>query len=184
MEIPNICNDTSNSIFIKLWHKSHANKQRKEKNPDEEISYVTNIGNKKKELKVDARKALIASLILLALSASLSLKNSKTSIQEPQIQWADRRNGSDTEAIAKMTYIIVPEKEVTEEYIKDWYKKVQALDSDYDVIIYEETKNDNPSKGVYAITDMVLKDVDLIKENDGSYSYTGVEEGKTVDINK
>ena len=100
----------------------------------------------------------------------------------PEIQWAERMNGSNTEVIAKMTYIIVPEKDVTEDYIKEWYKQVKDLDSDYDVIIYEETKNDNPCKGVYTSGGLVLKDTNLQKEDDGSYSTIETEGEKIIDI--
>ncbi|WP_296113018.1 hypothetical protein [uncultured Anaerococcus sp.] len=159
------------------------NKQRKE-NPDQKISYVTNIGNKKNELILDVRKAFAISVIILAISASLGIKskNKVETTKDPEIQWAERMNGSNTEVIAKMTYIIVPEKEVTDDYIKEWYKKVQDLDSTYDIIIYEETKNDNPCKGVYASGKLVLKDTNLEKEDDGSYSTIETAGEKTINI--
>lgn len=49
------------------------NKERKE-NPDQQISYVTNIGNEKNKLIFDVRKAFAISIIILAISANFSTK--------------------------------------------------------------------------------------------------------------
>lgn len=172
------------SYIVKLLK---IQKEKKE-NLDKNISYKTYISNARKDLLFDIRKVVIISIMIFAVSASLAIKNSNKNkvetTKDPEIQWAERMNGSNTEVIAKMTYIIVPEKEVTEDYIKDWFKEVQELDSDYDIIIYEETKNENPSKGVYAISNMILKDIELTKEDDGSYSYSGGEDEKQIDIPK
>lgn len=160
--------------------------KKKKENPDKNISYKTYISNARKDLLFDIRKVVVISIMIFAVSASLaakkSNKNQAKNTKDPEIQWSERMNGSNTEVVAKMTYIIVPENDVTDEYIKEWYKKVKNLDSDYDIIIYEETKNDNLRKGVYALGDMVLKDIELTKEDDGSYSYSGVEEGKQIKV--
>lgn len=50
------------------------NKEKK-KNPNQEISYLTNISNKKNSLKIDVRKAFTISVIILAVSASFSMKS-------------------------------------------------------------------------------------------------------------
>ena len=170
------------SYIVKLLK---IQKEKKE-NPDKNISYKTYISNTRKDLLFDIRKVVVISIMIFAVSASLaakkSNKNQAKNTKEPEIQWAERMNGSNTEVIAKMTYIVVPEKDVTDEYIKEWYKKVQDLDSTYDIIIYEETKNDNPCKGVYASGKLVLKDTNLEKEDDGSYSTIETADEKTINI--
>ena len=59
------------------------NKQRKE-NPDQKMSYVTNIGNEKNELIFDVRKAFAIAVIILAVSTSFSTKAKTKQLNQNQ----------------------------------------------------------------------------------------------------
>lgn len=61
------------------------NKQRKEK-PDQKISYVTNIGNKKNELMFDVRKAFAIAVIILGITASLSTKAENKAVEPANVE--------------------------------------------------------------------------------------------------
>lgn len=86
------------------------------------------------------------------------------------IKIVDVMNGSGTESIGQMSYKVVPEAEATDEYLEEWANEVKSLEHNWDVLIYEETLNDENPKGAYYSSNMIEKGVFFTKDEDGSYS--------------
>ena len=84
------------------------------------------------------------------------------------IEIVDVVNGSGTESIGQMSYKLVPE--ATDKYLKEWANEVKPLEHNWDVLIYEETLNDENPKGAYYSSNIIEKGVFFTKDEDGSYS--------------
>ena len=79
-------------------------------------------------------------------------------------------NGSNTEVIGQMSQLKMPQSEVTDEFIKEWYKQVTPLKNNYDLIIYEDTINGDNAMGVsIASENLVYKNIGLTQDAEGIY---------------
>lgn len=100
--------------------------KEKKEHPDQKISYVTNIGNKKNELVFDVRKAFAVSIIILALSASFSSKaKSKNKPTTPE-----RAKIEEKQEVTKKEIKEEPKKEVKEEPKKEVKEEKQQLSNE------------------------------------------------------
>lgn len=105
---------------------------------------------------------------MLILTACNSKESKETSNDDIEI--VDVMNGSGTESIGQMSYRVFPEAEPTDEYLKEWANEVKPLGHNWDVLIYEETLNDENPKGAYDSSNIIEKGVFFTKDEDGSYS--------------
>lgn len=96
--------------------------------------------------------------------------NESKGTSNDNIEIVDVMNGSGTESIGQMSYKVVPEAEATDEYLKEWANEVKPLEHNWDVLIYEETLNDENPKGAYDSSNIIEKGVFFTKDEDGSYS--------------
>ena len=112
------------------------------------------------------KKSLMFILLTLCLSILLiTCSNDSSGIEKVNLM-----NGSNTESIGYMTQVIVPEKDVNDEYINNWYKEIKDKGSNYDIIVYEESINGDKAKGCYRMSEgVVYKNVEFEKSSDGSY---------------
>lgn len=102
---------------------------------------------------------------------------------DPEIKTLDLMNGSGTESIGKVTQVIVPESDVTDEYINQWYNKIKDKGTNYDLIIYKESINGNSARGVYRMVDsLIYKGVGLEKTSDGTYMVDDMDNAKEIRI--
>lgn len=109
-------------------------------------------------------------VLFLALTLLFAFSLSACSSGDSGINEVNVMNGSNTESIGSMTQAIVPEKDVTDEYINNWYKQIKDKGSNYDIIVFEESINGDKAKGVYHMGGGVIyKNVEFEKSSDGSY---------------
>lgn len=110
------------------------------------------------------------SLLFLALTLCLAIALTACSSESSEVEKVNLMNGSNTESIGSMTQVIVPEKDVTDEYINNWYKEIKDKGSNYDIIVYKESINGDKAKGCYHMGEgVVYKNVEFEKSSDGSY---------------
>lgn len=112
------------------------------------------------------KKSLMFILLTLCFSILLiTCSNDSSGIEKVNLM-----NGSNTESIGYMTQVIVPEKDVNDEYINNWYKEIKDKGSNYDIIVYKESINGDKAKGCYHMGEgVVYKNVEFEKSSDGSY---------------
>lgn len=114
--------------------------------------------------------------LLLALTLVFAIALSACSSDGSGIEKVNLMNGSNTESIGFMTQVIVPEKDVTDEYINNWYKEIKDQGSNYDIIIFKESINGDKAKGDYhAGGGVVYKNVEFEKSSDGSYMVSNMD---------
>ncbi len=82
----------------------------------------------------------------------------------------DVKNGSGTEVIGKMSVSQVPKDEITEDALLDWcVNHIKANDLSYSIIRYDK----DVDHGVYGTGNQILTNVNIQKEADGTYTYSG-----------
>lgn len=82
----------------------------------------------------------------------------------------------------QMSVLTVPEAEITDEYIKTWYNKIQGLDNNYDIIISKESISGDKAKGVMNMAGLVTKNCEFTKADDGVYMMTNDSNAEVVDV--
>ena len=82
----------------------------------------------------------------------------------------------------QMSVLTLPESEITDEYIKTWYNKIQGLDNNYDIIISKESINGDKAKGVFNLSGLVTKNCEFTKDDDGVYMMTNDDNAEVVDV--
>lgn len=80
----------------------------------------------------------------------------------------------------QMSVLTLPEAEITDEYIKTWYSKIQGLNNNYDIIISKESVSGDKAKGVMNMSGLVTKNCEFTKGDDGVYVMTNDENGEIV----
>ncbi len=118
------------------------------------------------------KKSLMFILLTLCFSILLiTCSNDSSGIEKVNLM-----NGSNTESIGYMTQVIVPEKDVNDEYINNWYKEIKDKDSNYDIIVFKESINGDKAKGCYHMGGgVVYKNVEFEKSSDGSYAVSNMD---------
>lgn len=116
-------------------------------------------------------------ILLIFLLAILTACGSGDSVKKEGIYKnalvMDVKNGSGTEVIGKMSVSQVPKDEITEDALLDWcVNHIQANDLSYSIIRYDG----DVDHGVYGTSNMILTNVNIQKEADGTYSYVGYTE--------
>lgn len=106
-------------------------------------------------------------LTILALTLSLTACGSSNNKIEPNKVAIN--NGSGTEIIGHQSIIYVPEEEVTDDYIKQWYDVIKNEENDHDVIIFEEYRDHKVAKGIWASKYNIEKNDHLEIQDDGTY---------------
>lgn len=79
----------------------------------------------------------------------------------------DVMNGLGTEKIGEMSYTKMPKDEVTDEYLVDWQNDIKENDYNWGIIEY----SDDEYVGIYGSSTMILKNVFIRYEKDGTYTY-------------
>ena len=88
----------------------------------------------------------------------------------------------DGSVAGQMSVLTVPEAEITNEYIKTWYNKVQGLDNNYDIIISKESISGDKAKGVMSMAGLVTKNCEFTKADDGVYMLSNDDNQEVVDV--
>ena len=96
----------------------------------------------------------------------------------------DIKNGSGTETIGTMTVTREDEDKVTDEYIQEWYDAIKDKDSNYDVIIYNESDTNNQGKGVYYDGTKVWKGAEFVSGGDLVFTLDNLDNAQEIKINK
>lgn len=79
----------------------------------------------------------------------------------------DVMNGLGTEKIGEMSYTKMPKDEVTDQYLVDWQNDIKENDYNWGIIEY----SDDEYVGIYGNSTMILKNVFIRYEKDGTYTY-------------
>ena len=122
-------------------------------------------------------KKIITTLILI-----LALTSCGGNSIKPETK--DIKNGSGTETIGTMTVTREDEDKVTDEYIQEWYDAIKDKDSNYDVIIYNESDTNNQGKGVYNDGTTVWKGAEFVSGGDLVFTLDNLDNAQEVKINK
>lgn len=89
----------------------------------------------------------------------------------------DMLNGFGTEKIGKSSVTRISQSEVTDEFLQNWYNGIKELNTNYDIIVYQETLNSQEPRGVYHNGGIIYKDVPLIPDTPaGTYSLGDISE--------
>ncbi len=88
----------------------------------------------------------------------------------------------DGSVAGQMSVLIVPEAEITDDYIKTWYNKIKGLDNNYDIIISEESIDGDKAKGVMNMAGLVTKNCEFTKADDGVYMLSNDDNQEVVDV--
>lgn len=88
----------------------------------------------------------------------------------------------DGSVAGQMSVLTLPESEITDEYIKTWYNKIQGLDNNYDIIISQESIDGDKAKGVMNMAGLVTKNCEFTKGDDGVYMMTNDDNAEVVDV--
>lgn len=106
-------------------------------------------------------------LTIIALALTLTACGGSENKIEPKT--VSVTNGSGTEIIAHQSVIYVPEAEITEEYIQQWYEAIKNKDTNHDVIIAKEYKDYRQAPGIFHSGHNITKHQKLDLQDDGSY---------------
>lgn len=106
-------------------------------------------------------------MFLLFTSAGCSSEIKENHIYDKS-KIVDQMNGLGTKKVGTITVVEARSSECSDEAIVDWYLNYvkKNLDSHCHFIVYTDEKN----KGIYATESLIVKDVELLAENDGTYS--------------
>ena len=89
------------------------------------------------------------------------------------------------EKVGTMSVSIAQESQITDEYIKQWFEKVDKMNNDYDILLSSESMEDTQAHGVWRMGGgMVFKNVYFEKDENGVYAVSDSENSEYFDINK
>lgn len=86
----------------------------------------------------------------------------------------------DGSIVGQMSVLTIPEAEITDDYIKTWYSKIQGLNNNYDIIISKESVSGDKAKGVMNMSGLVTKNCEFTKGDDGVYVMTNDDNAEVV----
>lgn len=119
--------------------------------------------------------------ILTAIVLALTLTACGGNSIKPET--VDIKNGSGTETIGTMTITREDEDKVTDEYIKEWYNTIKDNESNYDVIIYNESNTNNQGKGIYYDGTSIWKDAEFELGSDLIFTLSSLDQATEMNIN-
>ena len=140
----------------------------KKKKIDESETSVVEKPKKKSKKKI----IIIVVAILALLSMCGKEKEPKADKDFKNAQIVDIMNGSKTDVVGQTSIIKMKSEDVTDEYLVNWSKNhLQPGKYNWGVIVYTD-KGDN-NLGVYGSGDLIITDVQLNHEEDGTYTQAG-----------
>lgn len=88
------------------------------------------------------------------------------------------------EKVGTMSVSIAQESQITDEYIKQWFEKVDKMNNSYDILISTESMEGDQAHGVWRMSGgMVFKNVYFEKDENGIYAVSNSGDSEYVDIN-
>lgn len=88
------------------------------------------------------------------------------------------------EKVGTMSVSIAQESQITDEYIKQWFEKVDKMDNSYDILISTESMEGDQAHGVWRMSGgMVFKNVYFEKDENGIYAVSNSDDSEYVDTN-
>lgn len=88
------------------------------------------------------------------------------------------------EKVGTMSVSIAQESQITDEYIKQWFEKVDKMNNSYDILISTESMEGDKAHGVWRMSGgMVFKNVYFEKDENGIYAVSNSGDSEYVDIN-
>lgn len=89
------------------------------------------------------------------------------------------------EKVGTMSVSIAQESQITDDYIKQWFEKVDKMDNSYDILISTESMEGDQAHGVWRMSGgMVFKNVYFEKDENGIYAVSNSGDSEYVDTNK
>ena len=86
------------------------------------------------------------------------------------------------EKVGTMSVSIAQESQITDEYIKQWFEKVDKMDNNYDILISAESMDGDQAHGVWRMSGgMVFKNVYFEKDENGIYTVSNSDDSEYVD---
>lgn len=86
------------------------------------------------------------------------------------------------EKVGTMSVSIAQESQITDEYIKQWFEKVDKMDHSYDILISAESMEGDQAHGVWRMSGgMVFKNVYFEKDENGIYAVANSDDSEYVD---
>lgn len=133
-------------------------------------SDVVDTSVKEKPEKGSKKNVGIGCLTIIIIALLLSMCGKGDDFKDAEI--IDIMNGANTKSVGKTSVIKAKSTDVDEDYLLKWNKKhVQPNKFNWAVIVYTDKGDDN--LGVYAADTMMLKDIRLSRQEDGSYMQNG-----------
>ncbi len=81
-----------------------------------------------------------------------------------------------------MSVSIAQESQITDEYIKQWFEKVDKMDNSYDILISTESMEGDQAHGVWRMAGgMVFKNVYFEKDENGIYAVSNSDDSEYLD---
>lgn len=88
------------------------------------------------------------------------------------------------EKVGTMSVSIAQESQITDEYIKQRFEKVDKMNNSYDILISTESMEGDKAHGVWRMSGgMVFKNVYFEKDENGIYAVSNSNDSEYVDIN-
>lgn len=86
------------------------------------------------------------------------------------------------EKVGTMSVSIAQESQITDEYIKQWFEKVDKMDNSYDILISAESMEGDQAHGVWRMSGgMVFKNVYFEKDENGIYAVSNSDDSEYLD---
>lgn len=125
---------------------------------------------KEKPKKSSKKNFGIGCLIIIIIALSLTMCGKNDDFKDAQI--IDIMNGANTKSIGKTSVIKAKSTDVDDDYLLKWNKEhVQPNNFNWAVIVYTDKGDDN--LGVYAANTLMIKDIRLSRQADGTYMQNG-----------
>lgn len=133
-------------------------------------SDVVDTSVKEKPEKGSKKNVGIGCLTIIIIALLLSMCGKGGDFKDAEI--IDIMNGANTKSVGKTSVIKAKSTDVDDDYLLKWNKKhVQPNKFNWAVIVYTDKGDDN--LGVYAADTMMLKDIRLSRQENGSYMQNG-----------
>lgn len=131
---------------------------------------VEEISAKEKPEKGSKKNVGIGCLTIIIIALLLSMCGKGDDFKDAEI--IDIMNGANTKSVGKTSVIKAKSTDVDDDYLLKWNKKhVQPNKFNWAVIVYTDKGDDN--LGVYAADTLMIKDIRLSRQENGSYRQNG-----------
>lgn len=161
--------------------------QEKEENPAVEPKTIEETQTEVKEVAKPEEKEDVKEEPAKAEESPKPIDDKKETVEEAPkiaIKTHDLISGGG-EKVGTMSVSISQESQITDEYIKQWFEKVDKMNNDYDVLLSAESMEDTQAHGVWRMGGgMVFKNVYFEKDENGVYAVSDSENSEYFDTNK